>query len=444
MRNDALPIMRRTTLFLISLTLSSLAQAENKQAMRLLRDECLGCHKPGKAKGGLLLTTREKMILGGDSGTPVLPGKAEESLLYQVLLEDGDPHMPPKKQMKETEIAVLGAWIKAGAIWDASVFDELPKASPVALSPLPLNFQPVLALAISPDEKYLAIAAGSRVHLHDLTQVEKPRVGSLSGHDEPVQSLCWAPDGKSLFTSGFRRIKIWDIPTRQPTGEITTSLVGNITALALTPDQKTLFVADGAIGGAGFIHKINLVDKSTQTWKAHDDTLYSLLLAPGGKVLASAAADKLAKLWNVEDGKLISIYEGHTSHVLAVAFNHDATQLATAGADREVKVWDVKSREQDVTLGDKKTVFTGLAWTPDGKSLVAITEKGSGSIYSELKKHDGAQRSDTGKQIKLTSTNTMLYSVAVTRDTKTIFAGSDDGKVWLWDQSGKQTGSIAP
>lgn len=437
--------MRRFLLLLLILSPLMSAQADTKIAMRVLRDECLGCHKPGKAKGGLLLTTREKMILGGDNGTSVVPGKSAESPLYQLVLEEADPHMPPKKQISKTQIAALDAWIKAGAPWDASVFDELPKAAPVTLAPLPAAYQPVLALAISPDEKRLAIAAGSRVHLHDLSKPENPRIGSLSGHDEAVQSVVWTQDGKMLITGGFRQIRLWDAATLQSTGQITTAFVGNLTALALTADQRTLFAADGEAGGAGFIHRIDLVEKKVlATWKAHDDNIYALKLSPDGKALASAAADKLARLWNVADGKLISSYEGHTNHVLSVAFNKDATQLATAGADREIKVWDVKSREQDVTLGDKKTAFTALAWTPDGKALVAVTEKGGGSIYTELKKHDGAQRSDTAKQAKLASAGGMLYSVAVTGDAKRVFAGGDDGKVWLWDGAGKQTGSIAP
>lgn len=439
-------LLRLSLLALLTLSIPPAhAAADTAAALRVLRDECLGCHKPGKAKGGLLLTTREKTLSGGDSGAAMVPGKAEDSLLYQLLLEEGDPHMPPKKQLGAAQVEAVKQWIAAGAPWDAAVFDELPRVSPVALQPLPSQYQPVLALALSPDEKTLAIAAGSRVHLHDLTRPERPRTGSLSGHEETVQSLAWTADGKGLITGGFRQILIWDVATRKNSGRVGEGLVGNITALALTSDQQTLFAADGEPGGAGFLHRISLGSKAVaSSWKAHDDTIYSLRLSPDGKMLASAAADKLAKIWNPADGKLISFYEGHTSHVLSVAFNKEASQLATAGADREIKVWDVKSREQDVTLGDKKTAFTALAWTPDGKALVAVTEKGGGAIYSDLKKHDGAQRSDTGKQTRLSGISNMLYSVAVTNDGKTVFAGGDEGKVWLWDAAGKATGSIAP
>lgn len=434
--------LRMLTLASLSLAVGSV-WGDTQAAMRVLRDECLGCHKPGKAKGGLLLNTAEKLKAGGDSGPAVEPGKPDASLLYQVLLEEGDPHMPPKKQLAVAEVAAVKQWISAGAPWDAAVFDELPTATPVSLAPVPASYQPVLALALAPGDKTLAVAAGPRVHLHDLAQPGRPRLGSLGGLDEAVQSLAWTPDGKVLAAGGFRQIVFWDAATRQQTGRVAEKFVGQITALAITPDGHTLFAADGEAGAAGFIHRIDLDKKAvTATWKAHDDTLYALKLTADGKQLASASADKLAKLWNAADGKLISSYEGHTNHVLAVAFNQTGSQLATAGADREVKVWDVKSREQDVTLGDKKTVFTALTWTPDGKFLVAVTEKGGGAIYSDLKKHDGAQRSDTGKQVKLAAAGAMAYSVAATGDGKTVFAGGDDGQVWVWDGAGKLAGPL--
>ncbi|HYF36049.1 MAG TPA: c-type cytochrome domain-containing protein, partial [Prosthecobacter sp.] len=147
-----------------------LAQSDPKPALRILRDQCLGCHKPGKAKGGLLLTTREKSLKGGDTGPAFVPGKAADSLVYQLALKEGDPHMPPKKQLSDTDLAALKTWIDSGAVWDASVFDELPTVKPLALNGLPKNYQPVLALALSPDEHLLAVTRGNVVAIHDLAK----------------------------------------------------------------------------------------------------------------------------------------------------------------------------------------------------------------------------------------------------------------------------------
>ena len=413
-------------------------------AMRVLRDECIGCHKPGKAKGGLILNTREKMMKGGNSGDAIVEGKGSASLLYQVLEKDGDPHMPPKKQLAPAQLAAVKAWIDSGARWDASVFDELPAVTPLALKDMPGTYKPVLAMTLSPDEKRLAVAQANAVCVYDLTKPERPLDQKLTGHTEAVQSVAWSPDGHWIATGGFRSLKIWDVATWREVKSLSASLIGNITALAFGADNTTLFAADGEPGVSGFIHRVSFVEgKILGTWKAHDDCIYGLRISPDGKLLLSGAADKLARLWNTSDNKLAAFYEGHTNHVLAVAFNKDASLLATASADKEVKVWDVKSREQAVMLGDKKQVYTSLAWTPDGAALIATTDKGSGSIYRDLVKHDGAQRSDTAKERKLETVNGMLYCSAVTKDGKTVFAGSNDGTVHLWNGEGKVIGKIA-
>lgn len=431
-------------LCLTSATVLTAADSPSLTAMRVMRDECIGCHKPGKAKGGLILNTREKMMKGGNSGDAIVEGKGSESLLYQVLEKDGDPHMPPKKQLDAAQITAVRTWIDQGAKWEPQVFDELPAVKPVALNAMPVSYKPVLAITLSPDEKRLAVARANALDIYDLSKPERPLDQKLTGHTESVQSVAWSPDGKWIATGGFRSLKIWDAETWREVKSLSSSLVGNITALAFAADNTTLFAADGEPGVSGFIHRVAFVEgKLLGSWKAHEDAIYGLKLSPDGKSLASASADKLAKLWNVADGKLIAFYEGHTNHVLAVAFNKDATQLATASADKEVKVWDVKSREQDVMLGDKKIAFTTLAWSQDGSGLVAITDKGSGSIYRDLVKHDGSQRSDTGKQSKLESAGQMIYCCAISKDAKTIFAGGHDGTVFIWSDAGKITGKIA-
>lgn len=429
---------------LLYLALPFYVRADPKPALRIIRDQCIGCHKPGKAKGGLLLTTYEKMMKGGDNGVPIVPGKAADSLLYQSVLPDADPHMPPKKQLADAEVVALKTWINEGGKWDDSVFNEPPAPKAVKLAAVPAAYHPVLSLAVSPDDKRMAVARGNTVLIVDLAKPDYPVLGKLEGHTEPVQSVVWTPDGKSIISGGWQRILVWDVATMKQSRALSAPFVGNITALAIDPKGAVLFASDGESGGAGFIRRFDLASGNlVATWKAHEDTVYSLRLSAKGDRLLSGGADKLAKIWDTASNKLIAFYEGHTNHVLSVAFNNDATQIATAGADKEVKVWDVKSREQDVSLGDKKTVFTGLAWSPDGKALAAVTDKGTGSVYSALQKHDGTQRSDTGKERKLSGVDDSLTSVAITSDAKFVFGGSFSGKVHVWDaSSGKEKAAI--
>src|SRR5438132_13746266 len=89
------------------------------EAMRILRANCLSCHNDEKKKGGLHLTTRENALKGGENGPVIAPRQLRKSLLAKVILPNSDPHMPPKKQLSEKDIATLQRWITAGAMWEA-------------------------------------------------------------------------------------------------------------------------------------------------------------------------------------------------------------------------------------------------------------------------------------------------------------------------------------
>jgi len=90
----------------------------------VLETHCLSCHHPGKTKGDLLLTSREEFITGGDSGTSMVPGDPEKSLLIEriCLEDDHDDLMPPKGGPLEPEqIDALKAWVAAGAPWPEGI-----------------------------------------------------------------------------------------------------------------------------------------------------------------------------------------------------------------------------------------------------------------------------------------------------------------------------------
>jgi len=80
----------------------------------LLARRCLGCHNPTDKKGGLDLTGVESARQGGESGAAVTPGKPDDSLLLQRVL---DNEMPPKRPLADDEKDLLRKWIASGAAW---------------------------------------------------------------------------------------------------------------------------------------------------------------------------------------------------------------------------------------------------------------------------------------------------------------------------------------
>lgn len=93
------------------------------QVKPVLKRKCLACHgaDPDKIEASLDLTTREGMLKGGDGyGAALVPGKADESKLYEsVTRENEDLQMPPKEadRLTRSEVAWIRQWINDGAPW---------------------------------------------------------------------------------------------------------------------------------------------------------------------------------------------------------------------------------------------------------------------------------------------------------------------------------------
>lgn len=431
-------------LTLLNVARAAQGPANPAKAMQVLKANCLECHSKEKQKAGLLLTTREGALQGSESGVVLVPGKPKESLLIDVLLPEADPHMPPKKQLSPEQIRLLRAWVQEGATWDdaalaAPVVPELP----VNLHALPASYRPVLSLALSADAKRLAVGWGNRVTLYDVEATKPKIVGQLTGPRDAVQSLAWSPDGRWLAAGEYRRIWLWDARTLAVTAELTKDLVGRISVLEFTPDNSTLVAADGQVPITGIVHLWDVKTATlTSSWTAHKDAIFGLKISHDGQSVATSGADKLAKLWELGSGEEIARYEGHTGQVLAVAFNKDDSMIATGSADREIKIWDIKTKEKKINLKHGAGV-TALAWTPDGKSLVGVSEDGTVKVYSEFQEHTGAERSKGAQEKSLKGIGEMLYCVA-TVDAKTIFAGCHDGAVYLWRAEEKAPIKLQP
>jgi mono/diheme cytochrome c family protein len=92
-----------------------------KHIRPLFIDHCQKCHDgtQNKSKGGLTLDTRAGWEKGGDSGKAIIPGKPDESLLYQVIaFTHAEIQMPPKKdggKLPDEKIAAVKQWIAMGA-----------------------------------------------------------------------------------------------------------------------------------------------------------------------------------------------------------------------------------------------------------------------------------------------------------------------------------------
>ena len=458
------------------LALSVPASAEDPDALAILRKECVSCHTEAKRKGGLLIDSRESLLKGGDTAAAIVPGNAKESLLIESLFPDAESHMPPKGQLDPREIAALEQWIADGAKWDADRWAKLnlPEKTEVARGVLPAAYQPILATALSPDRKLLAAGRGGSIDWYRVVPGEKDKpafrlelVSTSVAHDDVVQSLAFSPDGKRLVSGGFRSLRFWDPAAPEKwVREISAPFLGRQTAVLFLAEGKRLLAADSIPSQLGRLHEITLEPEKVVTFDtAHRDTIFSLVLTADQKRYATTSADKLITVRDSTTHEIVKRLEGHTGYVFAAAFSPTGDRIATGGDDEEIKVWNLESGKKVGSFASIRSgPLYGLAWIVDpanGKKkaeekdkkksdeintdlIVSIPESGKPSAFTDLKEHEGEQRSTGAKERTFETAGTSLLTLAFDRETLWSYAGSESGRLYVWDDKGKLAQTLEP
>lgn len=116
------------------------------------------------------------------------------------------------------------------------------------------------------------------------------------------------------------------------------------------------------------------------TFVGHEQDIYSLDFARDGKHIASGSGDRTVRVWNIETAQNVltmTIEDGVTT----VAISPEGRYVAAGSLDKSVRVWDINGslvERLEGTDGHKDSVYS-VAFAPNGKDLV------SGSLDKTIK-----------------------------------------------------------
>ena len=278
----------------------------------------------------------------------------------------------------------------------------------------------------SPDRKRLAIVwRGPRsfsLGVYDSSGQEHILMTEFHRHE--VWSLVFSPDGTRLASaSDDCTARLWDAATGRPmSGPLRHP--GNSRALS------TAFRHDGArivtTGGNGTVCQWDARTGAAvePPYDRHAGEVWAAVYSPDGEWVASAGADRTIRLWRATGREDALVLHGHTGRVTQLAFTSDGRRLGSVSDDGTARIWEVDTRAGPPVLRGHTSHVYPVAYSPDGQLIASGSWDGTARLWEAR----------TGSECAVLHHPDVVRSLAFTPDSSWLVSGCDaDDRLRLWD-----------
>jgi WD40 repeat protein len=236
-------------------------------------------------------------------------------------------------------------------------------------------------LAVSPDASWLACGSGNSI----IRMIPLDGTGStyeMKGHNGKIKSLIFSFNGKYLYSAALDgKVLKWDIAARTST-DVTTGLM-QITSIDISSNGN--YIAGLNSEGNVFVWdpEKNSDNFRIETTGKH---INAIRFNPDNNLLALGDISGNVELWDISLRKKISEVKAHTAQINDIQFNTTLKQMATAGNDKTLKIFNIKDpadlTQPPVTFTDNEGLVLVVQFSPNGELLISGLLEGSQNLIS--------------------------------------------------------------
>lgn len=221
-----------------------------------------------------------------------------------------------------------------------------------------------------PGDSLLASAAGRVIRLWDS---DGRLAHESSDHSSTVADIAWNPDGSSLAVAAYNGVTIHILHKLGEPRKYTWK--GSSLVLAWSPKSK--YIATGEQDST--VHFWNVKSgEDCQMWGFPTKVL-ELSWHYSGNSLVTGGGDSVV-LWDCSgkgpSGRKPIMFEGHTTRITQLAFQHRADLLASGDAEGRVMLWDPLHRQQSIASLVLDSSITRLEWSIANRVLATGQRSG--------------------------------------------------------------------
>ena len=108
----------------------------------------------------------------------------------------------------------------------------------------------------------------------------------------------------------------------------------------------------------------------------HQDDVKTAEFSKDSKIIVTASADGVCRLWNAISGELIKELKSNIKNMTSASLNSDCSQVITSFSSGLVTIWDIAEEKVLATLKGHQASVTYACFSPDGQyALTASTDK---------------------------------------------------------------------